>query len=118
MLVSTEGDRMPDDATAEFLQRVAKLPSGDKILSCIQCGMCSGSCPLGYAMDYTPRRMISALRAGRIEDLYKCDAVWLCVSCFNCSFRCPVGIPVTDRLIASLRVDLLTRGVGVPVELA
>lgn len=118
MLAGAEGEQVYDVATMEFLQRISKLPSGDKVFSCIQCGMCSGVCPLGYAMDYTPRRMISALRAGRIEDLYKCDAVWLCVSCFNCSFRCPVGVPITDRLIAGLREDLLTRGVGVPIELA
>ncbi|OGS48902.1 MAG: hypothetical protein A3K68_07125 [Euryarchaeota archaeon RBG_16_68_13] len=108
---------MLDDATAEFLRRICELPAGEKLLSCIQCGMCSGVCPLGYAMDYTPRRMISALRAGRIDDLYRSDAIWLCVACFNCTFRCPVGVPIPDRLIASLRVDLLGRGVGVPPEL-
>jgi len=118
LLVGAESERPHEDATADFLQRMGKLPSGEKILSCIQCGMCSGSCPLGYAMDYTPRRMISALRAGRIEDLYRSDAIWLCVSCFNCTFRCPVGVQITDRLIAGLRVDLLSRGVGVPSELA
>ena len=117
LLVDAEGERVLDDATAEFLRRICELPAGEKLLSCIQCGMCSGVCPLGYAMDYTPRRMISALRAGRIDDLYRSDAIWLCVACFNCTFRCPVGVPIPDRLIASLRVDLLGRGVGVPPEL-
>src|SRR3990170_3505472 len=118
LLVDAEGERVLDDATAEFVRRICKLPAGEKVLSCIQCGMCSGVCPLGYAMDYTPRRAISAVGASRVEDLYKCDAVWLCVSCYNCSFRCPVGISVADRLMGGLRGELLSRGVGVPVELA
>lgn len=117
MLVDVGKSGGPDAATDEFLQRMLKLPGGDKILSCIQCGMCSGSCPLGYAMDYPPRRMIAALRAGRVDDLYRTDSIWLCVACFNCSFRCPVGVPITDRLIAGLREELLSRGVGVPAEL-
>ncbi len=67
MLVSAEERETGVDATEEFMRRMIKLPLGDKLLSCIQCGMCSGSCPLGYAMDYTPRKMISALRAGRVD---------------------------------------------------
>ena len=117
LLMEGETEERPGNPTDEFLRRLLRLPGGDKILSCIQCGMCSGSCPLGYAMDYPPRRMIAALRAGRIEDLYRSDSIWLCVSCFNCTFRCPVGVPITDRIIAGLREDLLNRGVGVPSEL-
>ena len=113
--LETEG--VPSDATNAFLSRILKLPGGDQLLSCIQCGMCSGICPMGYAMDYGPRRMISALRAGRIEDVYRSDAIWLCVACFNCTYRCPVGVPITDRLIAGLREELLGRGVGVPAEM-
>src|SRR3989304_4300614 len=111
-----EGGR-GSDATKAFLGRLSLLPGGDRIAACLQCGMCSGSCPLGYAMDMNPRKMIAALRAGRVDDLYRSDSIWLCVSCFNCSYRCPSNIPITDRLIASLREELLAGGVGVPPEL-
>ena len=117
LLLSGEERETGVDATEEFMRRMLKLPMGDKLLSCIQCGMCSGACPLGYAMDYTPRKMIAALRAGRVDELYRSGAIWLCVSCFNCTYRCPVGVPITDRLIAGLREELLGRGVGVPAEL-
>jgi len=117
MSADVENGMVPSDATSEFLRRVYELPAGERLLSCIQCGMCSGSCPLGYAMEYTPRKMIAALRAGRIEDLYRSASVWLCVSCYNCTYRCPSGVPITDRLIGSLRGDMLSRGVGVPAEL-
>src|SRR3972149_1136546 len=111
-----EGGR-GSDATKAFLGRLSLLPGGDRIAACLQCGMCSGSCPLGYAMDMNPRKMIAALRAGRVDDLYRSDSIWLCVSCYNCSYRCPSNIPITDRLIGSLRGGVLAGGVGVPPEL-
>jgi len=104
-------------AVQTFLSQLERLPGGRKVRECIQCGMCTGSCPHGYAMEYGPRRMIAAIRAGRFEDLFKTDSLWLCVSCYNCTYRCPSGVPITDRLIHSLREQLLVRGVGVPKEL-
>jgi len=103
--------------TQAFINRLEKLPDGIKVRDCIQCGMCAGVCPHGYAMDYAPRRMISALRAGRLDDLFRSDSIWLCVACFNCSFRCPSGIPLADRLIPLVREELLMAGIGVPKEL-
>src|SRR3990172_7821920 len=111
-----EGGR-GSDATKAFLGRLSLLPGGDRIAACLQCGMCSGSCPLGYAMDMNPRKMIAALRAGRVDDLYRSGRIWLCGSCYNCSYRCPSNIPITDRLISSLREELLAGGVGAPPEL-
>src|SRR3972149_6311151 len=61
---------------------------------------------------------LSLLPGGdRFDDRYRSDSIWLCVSCYNCSYRCPSNIPITDRLIASLREELLAGGVGVPPEL-
>src|SRR3972149_7655616 len=111
-----EGGR-GSDATKAFLGRLSLLPGGDRIAACLQCGMCSGSCPLGDAMELNPREMIAAPRAGRVDALYRSDSIWLCVSCYNCSYRCPSNIPITDLLIASLREELLAGGGGVPPEL-
>ena len=47
-----------------FLDELIGTPEGDAILGCLQCGTCSGSCPLGVAMEYPPRRMI--LQAKRV----------------------------------------------------
>jgi len=105
------------DATQIFLQHVATLPEGQKIRNCIQCGTCTGICPHGYAMDFTPRKMIASLRAGRIDYIFRSDSLWLCVSCYQCSYRCPSGIALTERLIPSLREEILVRGGGVPGEL-
>ena len=47
-----------------FLDRIASLPEGGQVLSCIQCGTCSGSCPVSFAMEHTPRRIFAMVRAG------------------------------------------------------
>jgi Fe-S oxidoreductase len=114
--LGTSTERTP---TAEeiFIRHVSELPEGRRILNCIQCGICTGACPHGYAMDFPPRRMLAALRAGQISDVLRSSGIWLCVACYNCSLRCPSKIPLTDRLIASLREEVLIRGGGVPGEL-
>jgi heterodisulfide reductase subunit C len=80
----------------EFLSAVYAIPHGEKINECIQCGTCSASCPSSAAMEYGPREIIAALRAGMLERVLDANTVWLCVSCYSCSVRCPAGIPFTD----------------------
>lgn len=115
--VEIEVGETDGDAARVFLRHVSELPDGEKVRLCIQCGMCSGACPHGDAMDFPPRKMIAALRAGRIEDLLRSDSLWMCVSCYRCSLLCPRGVPLTDRLIPSLREESLVRGPGAPREL-
>ncbi len=67
-----------------------------EVLECIQCGTCSASCPTAYAMDYTPRQIIAALRAGELEKVLRSNTPWLCTSCNYCTVRCPAGIQFTD----------------------
>jgi len=80
----------------EFLQSVYAIPHGEKIKECIQCGTCSASCPSSAAMEYGPREIIAALRAGMLDRVLNANTVWLCVSCYSCTVRCPAGIPFTD----------------------
>jgi len=80
----------------EFLKHVYAIPHGEKINQCIQCGTCSASCPASAAMEYGPREIIAALRAGMLDRVLDANTVWLCVSCYSCTVRCPAGIPFTD----------------------
>ena len=80
----------------EFMQAIMDLPEGEKIKACIQCGTCSGACPTSYAMDYTPREVIAALRAGMLDRVLNSNTVWVCSSCYGCTVRCPAGIKLTD----------------------
>lgn len=82
--------------TKVFLEDIYSIPGGEKIRECIQCGTCSASCPTSYAMDYTPREVIAALRAGILDRVLKSNTIWLCASCYSCTVRCPSGIKLTD----------------------
>lgn len=76
----------------EFLQ----TPKGMKLLHCIQCGTCSGSCPLAGCMDHAPRELFGLIRDGDMEAVLTSNTPWYCVSCYQCMARCPQQIPVTD----------------------
>lgn len=89
-----------------FLNAVYGIPGGDKIKQCIQCGTCSASCPTSYAMDYSPREIIAAFRAGMLDRVLKSNTVWLCSSCYYCTVRCPSGIKLTDVMYELKRLGV------------
>jgi CRP/FNR family cyclic AMP-dependent transcriptional regulator len=50
-------------------------PAGAKIRKRLQCGDCSGICPYGLAMDFTPRALIAAPRGDHRHGVLESDAV-------------------------------------------
>ena len=89
-----------------FWEQVHSFPEGDKIKNCLQCGTCTGTCPVSYAMDITPRQTIALFRAGMMQDILHSRTIWICASCYSCTVRCPVGIRVTDTLYALKRIAM------------
>lgn len=68
---------------------------GDKLNLCMQCGVCSGSCPIGVQMDYGPRKLFMMIRAGMKEEVLSSNTQFGCTACYRCVVRCPRGVPVT-----------------------
>ena len=101
-MVSTEAKQLCN----QFLENVYAIPHGEKIKDCIQCGTCSASCPSSAAMEYGPREIIAALRAGMLDRVLNANTVWLCVSCYSCTVRCPAGIPFTDVMYELKRLEV------------
>jgi len=62
---------------------------------CMQCGACSGSCPLGNAWEHPPQEIFQMIRAGRREEVLTFSSMWMCTSCYNCIVRCPRDLPIT-----------------------
>jgi heterodisulfide reductase subunit C len=91
---------------ASFLAQVDRIPGGALLRRCLQCGSCTGSCPVAYAMDVSPRQVIALFRAGAIEPLLRSRTIWLCASCYQCTARCPAEIKITDLLYALKRLAL------------
>ena len=81
-------------AVTEFtVANLLQTRQGRELLSCIQCGICAGTCPYGEVMDYPPRRIIGMLRAGLLEKVFASDSLLFCVACYACMAKCPRGHP-------------------------
>jgi len=84
------GERM--ESRRDFIKEVMKMPGGEKILECIQCGSCAGGCPTMFAMDYSPMQIIKMINLGLKEETLSSSTIWLCSSCYTCATRCPRDI--------------------------
>ncbi len=79
-----------------FLNEVeANVEEGEWVKMCMQCGVCSGSCPLGPYWDHPPQELFMMIRAGKREEVLESTSMWMCTSCYNCLVRCPRELPIT-----------------------
>lgn len=107
----------------EILERGTSLdtllatPEGKRILTCIQCGTCAGTCPYGEYMEYPPRRIINMLRRGFIDEVFKSDSMLYCVACYACMSKCPRGIRLSDVLLPLVKEQTLMNQPEIPSEL-
>ena len=101
-----------------FLDEVCSLPGGECVRWCMQCGMCSASCPNVNQMDYSPRKLIARIRAGRRYDVLSSNTMWICASCYLCTARCPKDVKITELMHSlerlSARHGLLNKVVSTP----
>ncbi len=81
----------------------SERPGCEGVFSCLQCGACSGTCPLSIYMDFSPRRIIALVREGFRQDALGCKTIWLCASCYSCSVHCPRQIHITDVMYSLKR---------------
>jgi quinone-modifying oxidoreductase subunit QmoC len=88
--------RYQREADLEWAHKFTKHPNCERLLSCIQCGTCSGTCPLSVYMDLTPRQVMAMVREGFRDDVLRSKTIWLCASCYACSVECPQNIKITD----------------------
>jgi heterodisulfide reductase subunit C len=90
-----------------FLEEVIEdTPGGERIVHCLQCGSCGGSCPSGADMEYTPRAIFALINAGERDKVLAANTMWACVSCYFCTSRCPQNIPITDVMYALKRLSI------------
>jgi quinone-modifying oxidoreductase subunit QmoC len=93
--IKFEADRFED-----FSDEIMSIPGCEKLASCIQCGTCSGICPLSVYMDRTPRQVMALVRSGFKNEVLNSHTIWLCASCYACSVDCPRQIKITDIMYA------------------
>jgi len=84
------------DRVKGFGREVMKVPGCEELEHCIQCGTCSGVCPLSIYMDYTPRQVMELTRSDFKKEVLSSVTIWLCASCYACTVECPKQIRITD----------------------
>ena len=94
----TSDEVVPATKSEEFLEEVVSIPGGESVRWCIQCGMCSGSCPNVNQMENSPRKTIALIRAGRRHDVLTSNTMWVCASCYLCTVRCPKEVKITELM--------------------
>src|SRR3990172_12582159 len=77
--------------------------------ACYQCKKCSSGCPLTFAMDLLPDRVIRLAILGQEEMLLQSRTIWVCSSCETCTTRCPNGIDIAG-VMDWLKEEALRRG--------
>jgi len=94
--MSDINNQMVDKYRNSFLKEVeANVEEGDWVKMCMQCGVCSGSCPMGPYWDHPPQELFMMIRAGKREEVLSSSSMWMCTSCYNCVARCPRELPIT-----------------------
>ena len=87
---------MSEKYTNNFLKEVEKnVEEGQWVKMCMQCVVCSGSCPLGPHWDHPPQELFMMIRANKREEVLGSSSMWMCTSCYNCIARCPRELPIT-----------------------
>lgn len=94
------------DLDLDFLENVQAIPGADAIKRCMQCGTCSGSCPVSWGMDDSPRKIISMVRAGMRDKVLGSSTIWTCASCYACTVHCPQEIKITDIMYILKRLAI------------
>jgi len=80
------------------------------LLACIQCGKCTGGCPMAIKTKLNPRSLIYRLLvAGNGFDLEGREELWDCTTCATCSSRCPKLVNPMEAVIA-LRGAFVEKG--------
>ncbi|NQT35099.1 4Fe-4S dicluster domain-containing protein [bacterium] len=89
----------------EFTKKIEEI-SGEPLTKCMQCGTCSGLCPVEATSDVSPRKLIHMVTLGQREMVMNAKFAWLCVTCYLCELRCPRGLDIPKIIEATRQVKL------------
>ncbi len=95
---------------SEELERLAYILR-DPLFPCIQCGKCTGGCPISViSPHFNIRRLLYDILNSEGEDIArKKEMLWDCSTCTTCVTRCPKEVDPAD-LVISMRSVLVEDG--------
>jgi heterodisulfide reductase subunit C len=72
----------------------------EEFYRCLQCAICTGSCPAAQVVDgFNPREIILRyMLYGEQEEVLADEKLWCCTTCHACQERCPHEITISGLL--------------------
>ena len=60
---------------------------------CLNCGICTATCPAAHYYDFSPREIVQLLWTENLDGIYDAmqEKIWACAQCYTCAARCPFG---------------------------
>jgi len=89
--------------------KTAKMAEQLELFGCIQCGKCTGGCPVARKTTLNIRNLIYHMLVDLNMDVNIHQELWDCTSCFTCVERCPKDVQPAELIIA-LRGQLVEGG--------
>lgn len=80
-----------------------------ELFGCIQCGKCTGGCPVARKTVLNIRDLIYHMLVDSDMDAHSHEELWDCTSCFTCVERCPKDVEPAE-LVITLRGELVESG--------
>jgi Fe-S oxidoreductase len=86
--------------------------NSERVLTCMQCGKCTGSCP---EAGKTPFNIRVLMRKKQFASAIEESLPWYCTSCSTCTIRCPRDVKPSEVII-DMRSLLVEEG-RIPVSI-
>ncbi len=84
---------------------------GKDVMTCLQCGNCTGVCPISLKIEYKTRTTIKYCQFGMKQ--HTLSTRWVCATCYRCYEHCPADLNPAELMIA-LRHIAIREGIIPP----
>lgn len=92
---------------------VQEMIQKHNLLECIQCGVCTGSCPVVRKSNLNVRKYMREVSVLSKLTIHPPNELWSCTTCATCSIRCPKQLKPHEFLI-DIRSVVVEKGEVAP----
>ena len=82
------------------MSKALDLYDREEFMKCLQCAVCTGSCPAAWVVPgFSPRDIILRyILYGEQDEVLDMESLWSCTTCHACQERCPHEISISGLL--------------------
>lgn len=99
-----------DQTDSDFRKEIIKY-GGKDVMTCLQCGNCTGVCPISLKIEYKTRTTMKYCQFGMRNATI--STRWVCATCYRCYEHCPADLNPAEVMIA-LRHIAIREGIIPP----